>query len=313
MPGPGRSFRKTISLVELFEIFPDDKTAEDWFVKMRWPDGVTCPYCGSDKVQHNAPHPTMPFRCQAKGCRKRFSVKIGTLMHASNIDYRKWAIAIYLTLTNLKGVSSMKLHNDLNITQKSAWHMLHRIREAYDLGGSVFEGPTEGDEVFMGGRVKNMHRSKRPKTGRGTAGKTAVVGLKDRATGQIKTKVVPDTTAKTLQGYVVENTAENSTVYTDDASAYLGLKGRTHETVKHSAGEYVRDMAHTNGIESFWATVRRGYHGTYHHFSTKHMQKYFNEFSGRHNIRNMDTIDQMGVIVTKMEGKRLKYEDLIDG
>ena len=151
---PGKHYRKGISLVELFRLFPDDATAEDWFTQIRWPKGLHCPYCGSVNIQSGSKHKTMPYLCRERECAKRFSVRTGTPMQSSNIGYKRWAIAIYLLTTNLKGVSSMKLHRDLEITQKSAWHLSHRIREAMKRKQSPFSGPVEVDETFIGGKEK---------------------------------------------------------------------------------------------------------------------------------------------------------------
>jgi len=312
---PGKAFRKGISLVELFDMFPDDATAEAWFAESRWPNGPACPHCGSVNVLSGAAHSTMPYRCREKGCRKRFSTKTGTVMEASNIGYRKWAIAIYLCLTSLKSISSMKLHRDLKITQKSAWHMAHRLRKAFEEEGGVFSGPVEADESYFGGKRASMSDSKRKAladagVGRGAVGKTAVVGVKDRATNQVSARVVTDTTKPTLQGFVTEHTDPSATVYTDDAAAYEGLP-RKHETVKHSVSEYVRGQAHTNGVESFWAMLKRAHAGTFHKLSPKHLDRYVQEFSAKHNIRCEDTIDQMRTLAGGMDGKRLTYEALI--
>ena len=170
-------------------------------------------------------------------------------MAGSPIPLLKWLYAIYLDTTSLKGVSSMKLHRDLSVTQKTAWFMQQRIREAFAaLGPNVrFGGPVEVDESYFGGRESNKHESKKRRTGRGTAGKTAVAGLRDRPTGQIKAEVVPDARAITLQGFVAAHTEHGATVYTDDAKAYRGMPNRKHEVVKHSAAEYVSGQAHTNG------------------------------------------------------------------
>ncbi|MCY3833502.1 MAG: IS1595 family transposase [Chloroflexi bacterium] len=305
---PGRFYRKGITLIELFQLFPDDSTAEQWFIETRWPYGIRCPHCDSDNVQERSAHKT-PHRC--RDCRKRFSVKTGALMHGSNIGYQKWAIAIYLMSTNLKGVSSMKLHRDLGITQKSAWYMTHRIREAWEDSPDAFDGAVEVDESYFGGKRKNMRAWKREQLkGRGTVGKTAVVGMKERGSKKVTAQVIEATDRKTLQGFVTDNTTDDTIVYTDEARAYLGIP-RKHETVQHSVGEYVREQAHTNGMESFWSMLKRGYTGTFHHISPKHLSRYIGEFQGRHNDRPLDTEAQMANVVRGAEGKRLRYQDLI--
>ena len=188
--------------------------------------------------------------------------------------------------------------------------MAHRIREALDLANEKFAGPVEADEAYIGGKEKNKHESKRLQAGRGAVGKTAVVGVKDRATNQVVTQVVESTTKKVLQGFVIRHTEDEATVYTDEHAAYRGLP-RYHEAVAHGAGEYVRGMAHTNGLESHWALFKRGLDGVYHHVSVKHLHRYAGEFEGRHNNRSRDTIDQMAVLAGGVEGKQLRYKDLV--
>ena len=300
-------------MIQAMRMFPDDAVAEEWFIRVRWPHGPHCPHChaGPHRVQSGAAHKTMPFRC--RDCRKRFSVRIGTVMQDSNLGYQVWAMAIYLFMTNLKGVSSMKLHRDLSIAQNSAWHLSHRIRSALSQAGGLFSGPVEVDETYLGGKRKNMSNAKRKElagTGRGAVGKTAIVGAKDRETNQVAAKTVASTDKDTLQGFVKDWADRQATVYTDDASAYETLPFR-HASVKHSVSEYVRGQAHTNGVESFWSMLKRGYYGTYHKMSPKHLQRYVQEFAGRHNIRDMDTIDLMGAVVLGMDGKRLRYDDLV--
>ena len=307
---PGRSERIGITLPELFRMFPDDETAEAWFIKVRWPDGVFCHECGGFNIHLRKNRKPQPFHC--RDCRRDFSVKKGTLMEGSNIGLQKWAIALYLFSTNLKGVSSMKLHRDLGITQKSAWHMAHRIRETWQDNMFPFPGPVEVDETYVGGKVKNMTNAKRRKwEGTGGTNKAVVVGAKDRATNQVRAKVVPNTGKRSLQGFVRENVEEGAEVYTDDHGAYRKMGGFRHEAVNHTIGEYVRDQIHTNGVESFWSMFKRGYMGTYHKMSFKHLDRYVGEFAGRHNIRPFHTEAQMEIMAMGFDGKRLRYKDLI--
>ncbi len=306
---PGKSHRIGMSIMELVKMFPDEDTATKWFESILWPNGRFCPRCGCTKTSIAADTSGLPYYCS--GCRRSFSVKIGTALHRSKIPLQKWVFAIYLEMTSLKGVSSMKLHRDIKVTQKTAWFMLHRIREAFAHDLATFAGPVEVDETFFGGKRKNMSNAQRKEAvGRGTVGKSIVVGAKDRESNQVKAQVIPSTDKETLHGFIKDTAADDATVYTDDHRGYIGIPN-PHSTVKHSLGEYVRDLIHTNGIESFWAMFKRGHKGIYHKMSPKHLQRYVDEFAGRHNMREGNTMEQMQSVVTKMAGKSLMYRDLI--
>ena len=308
---PGKNYRKGITLLDLFKMFPDNETATAWFEESVWGKERHCPKCGSTKTKE-ASHKYMPYWCG--GCRSYFSVKTNTPMQNSNIPIRKWAIAIYLCITSLKSVSSMRLHRDLGISQKTAWFMLQRIREAWMQDDDyTFGGPVEVDESCFGGKRSNMSNAKREElkdTGRGAVGKTAVIGIKDRETSEVRARVVEATDKKTLHPFIAENVDKKATVYTDEATVYDSLPFK-HESVKHSVSEYVRDMAHTNGVESFWAMLKRAHKGTFHKISPKYLNRYVHEFAGKHNIRDLDTLAQMRSTVARMVGRNILYRDLI--
>jgi len=309
---PGKSYRKGITLMEIFKMFPNDDAAEKWFIDVRWPDGVHCPHCGSTRVMRDENHPRMPFRCQNyKECGKHFSVKTKTVMANSKLGCQIWAVAAYLLTTNLKSVSSMKLHRDFGITYKTAWTLSHKIRKSFEQEDQNFNGIVEADESCFGGLEKNKHADKKLHAGRGAVGKKAVAGIKDRETNQVVAKTIDNAKRKTLHDFIGDNADEGSTVCTDDFKSYENMQGYEHRTVKHSVGEYVDAEIHINGMESFWSVLKRAHKGTFHKISHKRLQRYVNEFAGRHNIRSKDTIDQMQSIVRGMVGKQLAYKDLV--
>ena len=302
-----------MSLSAFFKRFPDDDTAEAWFAEHRWPDGPRCGHCSSGRVSVVKSRRPMPYRC--KDCRRHFSVKTGTPMRDSNLGAQTWLLGIFLIVANPKGRSSVQLAADLGITQKSAWHLSHRVRKALADGTlPSFDGPVEVDETFIGGKAKNMHAADRRRRirGRGPVDKAPVVGVKDRATGKVSAQPTADTTAATLTGMVADTTLPGSTVFTDGDRGYDPLKemGYLHAKVMHSVGEYVRGPVSTNGIENFWSGLKRCYIGTYHWWSDDHLHRYVDEHTFRYNNRSRHVIDRIRSTVDQMEGRSLSWHEL---
>ena len=277
----------SMSTYQFFNRFPDEPAARAHVERLRWGDAPMCVHCGGERIAFVKDETPLPYRC--KDCRKFFSVKTGTLFHSANVGLREILFAIYLMTVAKKGMSSCELARILGVTQKTAWYLEHRIREALDTDPAVFGGVVEVDETYFGGKDRNRHASKREHKGRGPVGKQAVVGMLNRDTGTVTAEPIGSTNTAALQGYVESRVERGATVYTDGHAAYVGLKVARHEAVAHSIGEYVRGMAHTNGIESFWSLLKRGYIGTFHWMSEKHLGRYVNEFAVRHNRRAWTT------------------------
>ncbi len=307
---PGKAQRAGLTIVQMIDMFQTEEAAVAWFESVLWPTGRCCGKCGGVRTREVPNAKPMPYWCT--DCRSYFSVRTGTPIARSKIPMQKWAIAIYLCLTSLKSVSSMKLHRDIGVSQPTAWFMLHRIREAWAADNdSPFGGPVEFDDTYVGGKRRNKSNAERKESaGRGPVDMTAVVGAKDRATNQVSAKVVQHTDKATLQGFVADNAEPDAVVFTDDALAYEGISN-PHETVKHSVSEYVRGVAHTNGIESFWSMLKRAHKGTFHKISPKHLHRYVSEFAGKHNIRDSGTLDQMCDTVARLVGRNLLHRNLV--
>lgn len=305
---PSETVKESISLYEFFDRFPDEAAAVKYVESKRWPDGACCPRCGSVEVSAVKGGKPMPWRCKERKCRKHFSVRTNTVFAESKLGIHKWLMAAYLMTTARKGISSVQMAKELGVTQKTAWFLEHRIREAMRSRGGLLGDTVEVDETYIGGKEKNKHVSKKSDSRWVLDGKQAVVGLKERG-GKVRAFPVEATDRSHLHPAVVENVRLGSKLYTDCNPAYRGLRGYQHGAVKHSAGEFVRGIVHTNSIESFWALLKRGYVGVFHYMSVKHLFRYVNEFASRENAGH-NTMAGIDRIIAGAEGRRLDYRSL---
>lgn len=296
------------NLVELMEYFKDDTTCNNYFELQRWGGSVSCVHCGNAKVYKT----NRGYKCAEKTCGKKFSVTTGTVFENTKIKLRYWFAGIYLATAHKKGVSSHQLARDLGVTQKTAWFMLHRIREMFAVKNpTVLSGTIQADETFVGGKNKNRHASKKVKEsqGRSCKDKTPVFGL--LCNGKVSTTVVSSTKSTELKPIIYSMVAKGSIMVTDEWLGYNGLnKDFQHEVLNHKMREYVSNGFHTNSIEGFWSLLKRGIFGTYHQVSPKHLSRYCNEFSYRYNSREIKDTDRFHITLGQTEG-RLTYKRLI--
>ena len=296
-------------------IFIDENAARKALETVRWPEGPVCPHCGStgDDIARLEGKSSRSGLFYCNGCKSQFTVTVGTVFERSKIPLSKWWLAAHLLNSSKKGISAHQMHRTLGVTYKTAWFMMHRLREAMrelnttgPLGG---EGKTvEIDETYIGGKDKNKHRNKRA-TRRGGMDKEIAFSLVERG-GKVRSHHVPSVTAKTLRPIIQEQINAASTVMSDDGGARLGKEFEKHATINHSIGEYVRGDAHTNTIEGYFSVLKRGINGVYHHVSGKHLKRYLAEFDFRYNTRmslGYSDGERAALAMKGIEGKRLTY------
>jgi transposase-like protein len=304
------------TLMEAIRYFADADRTLATAVSLRWPNGVHCPTCGRTDVRFLATRRL--WECKEKHPRKQFSAKVGTIFEDSALPLDKWFVAIWAIANCKNGISSYELARSIGVTQKTAWHMLHRIRLAMTTGSfDKFTGIVEADETYIGGLAKNMHekvRKTRVTSRGGNVDKAAVMGILQRTNGDVPsrvfTRLIKDANANTLQGHIRANVATGAQVMTDSATAYRGLRrDYIHQHVNHAV-EYVRDTVHSNGIENFWSLLKRTIKGTYVSVDPMHLERYLAEQGFRFNERKDNDLGRFRAVLGSVAGKRLTYKEL---
>ncbi len=298
------------TLQEAILYFADPVNCREYLVARRWPDGVTCPRCGSGNVlfmeKYNRWH------CREKHDAPQFTLKTGTLMEDSPIGLDKWLMAMWQIVNSKNGISSYEVHRAIGVTQKTAWFLDHRIRLMLgDDSTEKLSGEVEADETFIGGKARNMHLAKKARriTGTGTKDKTALMGILERG-GKVKTTVVPNRKKTALQAEVKKHVEAGAVLYTDALLSYEGLASEyAHQVVDHAV-EYVNSRIHTNGLENFWSLLKRGINGTYISVEPFHLFRYLDEQAFRYNNRKFTDAERFEFAVRGMVGKRLTYAEV---
>ena len=304
------------TLMEAIQYYTNELRCVEFLTAIKWKDTgeKCCPKCGSTKITYMRTRPT--FLCKERGCKKQFSIKVGTVMECSKLPITKWVPAIWLIVNNKNGISSYELSRGIGVTQQTAWFMLHRIREAVSNGSLIkLSGTIEVDETGIGGKGRNMHKSKKAKfmkNGRITGNQTTVMGILER-NGEVRAKVVADREKETLVPEIIKHVEPDAILYTDSHSSYRRLNELfgNHKMIDHTAYEYVNGDIYTNSIENFWTLLKRTVKGTYIQISPCHLNSYVIEQAFRYNTRKETDSERFSRAVGHIFGKRLKYKDLI--
>jgi len=296
------------SLQEAVIYFSDVDRAHKFATKLRWPNGIECPRCGSK--EHSYISTRRIWFC--KGCKKQFTVKVASIFEDSPLGMDKWMLAVWLIVTCKNGISSYEIASHLGITQKSAWHLMHRVRKAMQSGCfSKLSGEIEADETFIGGKARNMHVEKRMRriTGTGSKDKVPVLGMMERG-GKVRTMVVPNRKKKALQAEVRKHVEAGSALYTDALLSYEGLAGEyAHQVVDHAV-QYVDGKVHTNSMENFWSLLKRMISGTYVSVEPYHLHRYLDEQALRFNERKMTAAEKFAAVMANVGGKQLTWDQV---